>query len=185
MGAALVAVLLISGATAAGPSVVSSGDDGIVVSYTPGDVELRPVAVGDVSYTAVHVEGADWTGVPGFPDLPVVRMTLAVPDCREVSLSVSTRGGSTSRGVRVLPALAVAEAGEGEISEYEYVEGDGYARAGLWPASAATVSEPRMLSRQRVVHLELYPCRTDPATGELVTHDEIEVTLSFTGVRTH
>ncbi|HYW68433.1 MAG TPA: C25 family cysteine peptidase, partial [bacterium] len=111
------------------------------------------------------------------------RMVLAVPDCRDIEFAVSTGGGSTARGVRVAPALTVVPVEDGAISEYEYVEGEGYSRGGLWPARAATVSEPRWLSRQRIVHVEFYPCQVDPVEGTLVSHDEIEVRLSFVGVR--
>ncbi len=183
IGAALVAVLLVSGAFATGPVVVSSSDEGIVLTYTPGSVAQRQVMVGDSAYAALDMEGAGAMGVPGAPDVPVVRLTLAVPDCRDIQLSVSTSGRSSTRGVRVIPALTTVEMEEGEVSRYQYVEGDQYGRRGLWPASAASMTEPRWLSRQRVVHLELYPCQVDPAEGTLVSHGTIEVRLSFLGVR--
>nr|CAI78459.1 hypothetical protein [uncultured Latescibacterota bacterium] len=183
MGAALVAVLLVSGALATGPVVVSSGDEGIVLTYTPGGIAQRRVMIGDDAYTVLEVEGADAMGVPGAPDLPVVRLTLAVPECRDIQLAVSTGGRSSERGVNVIPALTTVETEEGEVSRYEYVEGDHYARGGLWPSSVATMTDPRWLSRQRVVHVEIYPCQVDPVEGTLVSHDTIEVRLSFTGVR--
>ncbi|MFH1864861.1 MAG: type IX secretion system sortase PorU, partial [Candidatus Eisenbacteria bacterium] len=183
IGAALVAVLLISGALATGPVVVSSSEEGIVLTYTPGSVAQRQVMIGDSAYAALEIEGADAMGVPGAPDVPVVRLTLAVPDCRDMELTVSTSGRSTVRGVRVIPALTTVEVEEGEVSKYEYAEGDQYARGGLWPPSAASMTEPRWLSRQRVVHVELHPCQVDPVEGTLVSHETIEVRLSFRGVR--
>ena len=84
MGAALVAALLATGVVAAEPSVVSSGDEGIVVVYRPGEAKHRRVTIGDSEYTTLHVEGADAMGVPGAPYLPVVRLKLAVPDCRDI-----------------------------------------------------------------------------------------------------
>ena len=119
VGAALVAVLLVSGALATGPRVESSNDEGIVLTYTPGSATHRLVMVGDVAYTALHVEGAGAMGAPGAPDVPVVRLTLAVPDCRDIELAVSTGGRSTERGVRVIPALSTVEVGEGELSQYQ------------------------------------------------------------------
>ncbi|MFH1690423.1 MAG: type IX secretion system sortase PorU [Candidatus Eisenbacteria bacterium] len=185
MGAALVAVLLISGALATGPRVVSSSEEGIVLTYTPGSVAHRLTVIGDSAYTALDIEGADAMGVPGAPDVPVVRLTLAVPDCRDVELTVSASGRSTVRGVRVIPALSTVEVEEGEVSRYEYAEGDQYARGGLWPPSVASMTEPRWLSRQRVVHIELHPCQVDPVEGTIVSHGTIEVRLSFHGVRAH
>ncbi len=185
MGAALVAVLLISGALAAGPRVVSSNEEGIVVVYRPGAAVHGRVTIGDSEYTTLYVEGSDAMGVPGAPDVPVVRLTLAVPDCRDIELAVSTSGSSTRQGVRVLPALTTVEVGSGEVSRYEYVEGEPYAREGLWPRAAASMTEPRWLSRQRVVHIEFHPCQVDPVRGTSVSHDAIEVSLTFHGVRSH
>jgi hypothetical protein len=185
MGAALVAVLLISGACAAGPTVVSSSEEGIVVVYRPGAAVHGRVTIGGTEYTTLFVEGADAMGVPGAPDVPVVRLTLAVPDCRDIELAVSTSGSSARQGIRVLPALTTVEVGEGEVSSYEYVEGEPYAREGLWPRAAASMTEPRWLSRQRVIHIEFYPCQVDPARGTSVSHDAIEVSLTFRGVRSH
>ena len=45
------------------------------------------------------------------------------------------------------------------------------------------MTEPRWLSRQRIVHVELHPYQVDTADGTLVSHDAIEVRLSFHGVR--
>ena len=185
MGAALVAVLLISGALAAGPSVVSSSEEGIVVVYRPGAAVHGRVTIGDSEYTTLYIEGSDAMGVPGAPDVPVVRLTLAVPDCRDIELAVSTSGSSTRQGVRVLPALTTVEVGSGEVSRYEYVEGEPYVREGLWPRAAASMTEPRWLSRQRVVHIEFHPCQVDPVRGTSVSHDAIEVSLTFHGVRSH
>ncbi len=183
IGAALVIVLLATGVPAVAPSVVSSSDDGIVVVYRPGAVTHRRVTIGGREYTTLYIEGADAMGVPGAPDVPVVRLTLAVPDCRDIELAVSASGGSARQGVRVLPALTTVEVEDGEVSRYEYVEGEPYAREGLWPRAAASMTEPRWLSRQRVVHIEFHPCQVDPVRGTLVSHDAIEISLTFHGVR--
>jgi len=185
MGAALVAVLLISGAYAAGPTVVSSSDEGVVVVYRAGAVAHGRVTIGDSEYTTLHVEGADAMGIAGAPDVPVVRLTLAVPDCRDIELAISTSGSSARQGVRVLPALTTVEVGSGDVSRYEYIEGEPYGREGLWPPAAASMTEPRWLSRQRVVHIEFHPCQVDPVRGTSVSHDVIEVSLTFHGVRSH
>ncbi|MCK4408681.1 MAG: hypothetical protein KAW67_01260, partial [Candidatus Eisenbacteria sp.] len=181
-GAVLVAVLLVTGVLAAGPSVVSSSDEGIVVVYRPGAVAHRRVTIGGSEYTTLYIEGADAMGVPGAPDMPVVRLALAVPDCRGIELAVSASGSSTRQGVRVLPALTTVEVEEGEVSRYEYVEGEPYVREGLWPRAAASMTEPRWLSRQRVVHIEFHPCQVDLVRGTLVSHDAIEISLTFHGV---
>lgn len=181
--AALFAVLLISGASAEAPEIMSSGDGGIVVRYETGELTLSSLPLVGRNYTQVLLEGADLMGLPGAPNLPVARLTLAVPECEAVGLSVTTRGTSVTPGLRVIPALSMVPTEEGEISSYEYIEGDLYSHEGYWPERAAAVSEPKRLWDQHIVNLEFYPCQVDPSTGALVSHDAIEVTLSFSGVR--
>jgi len=182
LGTALTVVLLITGAAAAEPVVVSSSDQGIVLRYEPGSFSTRTVNVGDREYAVLSVEGADLLGRPGAPDIPVVRMVLAVPPCRAVELSVATGGGATESGPRVLPGLTPVETGRDEVSSSLIVEGEEYSTRGLWPPQAATVSKPTWLSRQRVVHVELFPCQVEPSSGSVVRHGSIEVALSFVGL---
>jgi hypothetical protein len=181
--AALTAVLVVSGAAATGPELVSSDDGGLVVLYEAGRVVTTRVSLGGRDYTRVALEGAEVGGEPGDPELPVARMTVAVPDCDAIDVVVSTSGTTSRSGVRVLPALSLVRVGAGEVSSYARTEGDRYSTVGPWPAAAATVSEPRWLWGQRFVTIEFNPCQYDPSGGTLVSHAAVEVRLGFSGVR--
>ncbi|MBN2564390.1 MAG: type IX secretion system sortase PorU [Candidatus Eisenbacteria bacterium] len=181
--AALVVALLSPTTHAAAPTLISSDDSSVVVRLEPGPISFDPLSVGDREYVRVWAEGTGTIGLPGAPDLPVARVALAVPDCDGIELEVRTIGSSSQRGPSVIPAMTTIPAPQGEIARYEYQEGEQYARDGLWPPAAASIGEPGWLSRQRIVHLEIYPCQFDAEQGVVVAHEAVEVSLRFTGIR--
>jgi hypothetical protein len=180
---AVLAALIVAVASAEEPRLVSSDDSGIVLQYSPGSVSQDPLSIGGREYVRLSVDGADMIGLPGAPDLPVMRVTLAVPDCDRVLLDVVTDGSTARTAAPVIPALTTLPGLDGELARYSYEEGPQYSERGLWPPSAAAMTEPRWLSRQRVIHLELYPCQFDPETNEVLSHESIEVALRFEGLR--
>lgn len=184
---ALLATALLGGAsslTAGSPvELVSSNEAGVTLRYRPGPVTLEGVLIDGADYARVHVPRADRLGVEGAPALPVVRARVAVPYCDRVELAVSTAGTRARPDVRVAPAPSIVEVRDGEISDYEYREGGVYDADGPWPRAAAVAFGPTWLATQRTMVIEFYPCQADPQSGTLLTHDTIEVSLSFHGLR--
>ncbi len=155
----------------------------MVLRYVPGDLVTRSVELDGRQYVELSMSGADRLSVPGFPDLPVVRVVVAVPDCERVVSTVGTGGTARKRALPVLPAASIVPGAEGEVSSYAFVEGDVYSTEGRWPDRAAAVTDPRWTTTQRTVAVEFYPCQVDPGSGTLFSHESIEVSLSFLGVR--
>ncbi len=185
---AILVLLSVFSQTAAGRvpvELVSSDDGGVVLRYVPGAFATRPIVIDGATYTLVTVDGADLTGEPGAPELPVVRATIAVPDCDRVDIRVSSTGTTTERGIRIAPSPSIDPVADGEVSRFLYIEGDPYRDEGPWPARAASMAGPKWTTTQRTVTIELYPCQFVPSESELLRHGSIEVQLSFQGVRAH
>ncbi len=183
----LAAVALILGtfvAVSSGTTVelVSSDRSGVVLRCVAEEPSLTAFEAQGTSYMFVRMQGADALGIQGAPNLPVLTARVAVPECRRVLESVTVRGGGRFEGVRPVPEPTLRSVGPGEPSVSVYEEGERYRGRGLWPSSAAAVSEPRYFATQRVVDIEFTPCRYDRETGALVWHRDIEVVLSFEGV---
>jgi hypothetical protein len=183
----LLGVALLAGSRAfgSGPAVelVSSTDAGVTLRYRPGAVELGEVPMDGAGSMRVLVGGADLLGVEGAPELPVVRTRVAVPYCDRVEISVSTAGTRTRSGVRVVPAPSIEEAADGGLSSYVRREGGVYEQDAPWPEAAAAAFGPTWLGTQCTMVVEFYPCQVAPRSETLLTHEMIEVTLSFDGVR--
>ncbi len=181
----IVAVTLATAATASAltPELVSSDESGIRLTLAAGDPTVSTFVVDGVEYSIIALPGAGTTGEPGMPELPCVRAVLGVPDCEAVELDVTAAGTRRTGGIRVIPAPGVVDVGEEELSRYSRVESSLYASSGIWPERPARVSAPRWLGPQRTVTVELYPCRFEASTGELLIHETLDVVLRFRGVR--
>ncbi len=170
-------------ASALSPELLSSDEGGIYLRLAVGDPTISTFIVDGVEYSIVTLPGASSTGEPGMPELPCVRAVLGVPECDAVDLEVTPGVTRRTGGIRVLPAPGIFDAGEGELSRYPRVESDSYASSGIWPERPARVTAPRWLGPQRTVTVELYPCRFEPSTGELLVHETLDVVLRFRGLR--
>ncbi len=184
LAAIIVAALTVAAtASALSPELVSSDESGIHLTLAVGDPTVTTFVVDGVEYSIVTLPGASATGEPGMPELPCVRAVLGVPECDAVELDVTTGATRRTGGMRVIPAPGVIEVEEGELSRYQHVESEVYESSGIWPERPARVTAPRWLGPQRTVTLELYPCRFEPSTGELLIHETLDVVLRFRGVR--
>ncbi len=170
-------------AAVGGVELLSSSEDGVVVRYVPGTPLVRSASAAGAEYVSVLLPGTEPLGVPGAPDLPVVRIIVGVPDCDGIDMAVSTGPERPYDGVRVIPSPSVVPVEAGVISDYRLVEGEQYREAGPWPAGAASMSVPGALATQRIVEIEFHPCRFDPATSRLTLYASIDVSLSFRGAR--
>jgi hypothetical protein len=181
----LMALLVVSVARAASGDVLllSSSEDGVVLRYVADEVDVRSVSASGADYVSVLLPGSEPLGVPGAPDLPVVRVIVGVPECDGIDMSVSTGPETAYDGVRVIPSPSVVPVGEGEVSDYRFVEGEQYRQRGLWPSGAAAMGPPGMLATQRVVEIEIHPCLFDPVANGLTLYASVDVSLSFRGVR--
>lgn len=171
-------------AVAAAPvEIVASDETGITLRYESNDVPSLDDAASAPGYVDVRMRDAGRIGAEGAPELPVISVRVAVPDCERVDLVVTTGRSRVERGVRVTPSPTTVPVADGLPSEYRYVEGTVYQTPGLWPRRAAAVLGPWWIGTQRVATVEFYPCQIDAVDEMLVHHGVVEARLSFQGVR--
>lgn len=181
-----------SGAEApAGVQALVAGEDGLRFSLHVPTVSLDPAGV--LSATGLESRTAE----PGAPALPYYSTLIALPPEASASVTVQTRGDASSRLARPLaaaprPAPDLQEQLEAAIDmeqmprELEAVASPDpalYARDALFPETLYRLSEPMYYRDLRVVRLDLYPLRVNPARGLLEHSQQIDVRLSFEGAR--
>ncbi|MBD3368345.1 MAG: type IX secretion system sortase PorU [Candidatus Eisenbacteria bacterium] len=181
-----IAALIFAGAawpsSAANVELVSSDLSAVVVRCVSEEPVLRDFAADGIPYAVVRLDGADQLGIQGAPNLPVLTVRLAVPECRRVRHVATTSGGGRIDEVRPSPEPTLLPVEEGHPSESTWLEGPVYEGEGLWPETPAVVTEPLYFATQRVVEVEFTPCRYDRSSGALVWDRVVEVTLTFEDV---
>lgn len=163
-------------ATAAesGVRVQVAGDErSIVLTYTFGPYELRPVTIGGETYVAPFMAREAVSLVAGEPALPHVNRSLVIPADAEM-------------GVRVLSAQfhdvsARVSPSKGNLyrtvdpATVPYTFADVYSQDAFVPAELATLHEPYVMRDLRGQVIEVQPFQYNPVTQTLRIYSEMTV----------
>jgi len=174
---------------AAGVQVLESGNDGLLLSLHVPTYAVDTAGV----LSAPGLAGR--TAEPGAPALPYYSTLIALPPEATASITIQTQDDASSRLPRSLaaaprPALDPRDA-PGGIMELEEMPRELealtspdpalYARDELFPESVYRLSEPMYFRDLRVVRLDLYPLRVNPARNLLEHSRQIDVSVRFEG----
>jgi hypothetical protein len=162
--------------------VLTSVLDSISLTVGVPGFEVETVYHGSDEFQKLTFLGESFTSETGRPELPVVRMMLAIPDCDSYSVTVEL-GDSTDFSDAIVwpvPGWAV-----GHQDEYEYVyevfaiNEEFYEEDVLYPDGAAVIAEDGWVRDQRYVILEVHPVRYNPALSLLRCYSSVAVGIKF------
>ena len=135
-------------------------------------------------YDRLTIPDESRLGVPGLPEIPVLRKLVAIPDCIGYELVVTTSHETFMDGVTVSPAPDHRVRRDGSLEYVEDVftlDSSFYAEDALYPETRAEVVDEGWIRDQRYVILELHPIQYNPARGTLNCVSSIDVELVFEG----
>lgn len=128
---------------------------------------------------------------PGAPALPYYATYIALPPEAEITVQVQAYQIMETAVHPIPPApdmlfdLADGVGVAGPPQKVYQQDSAVYGRDALYPDALFTVSEPMYYRDIRLVALQLFPARYNPATGRLWQAQNLEVTVSFSGARYH
>ena len=144
--------------------------------------DIESVVHEDVYYDRLTIPDEPRLGVPGLPEIPVLRKMVAIPDCVAYELVVTTSGETFMDGMTVSPAPDHRIRREGSLEYVEEVftlDASFYAIDATYPETRAEVVDEGWMRDQRFVILELHPIQYNPARGTLSCVSSIDVELVF------
>jgi len=163
----------------------------VFVLDTPS-AELRDVNTQGLAYQRLAVAGWAETAEPGYPQMPVRTVLVAVPPSARVSLDVRPEDVTILPGRhRLLPATRLVIDPlmgyhvPGILGKGFLVGDSAYARVGEYPRTWAVLDAPIWVRQQRVVAVHLAPFRYRPADGQIRSARHLRVTLRFDGPADH
>lgn len=127
---------------------------------------------------ALEIPGSRRINHPGMPDLPTFTYLIAIPDLGGVELSVTTFDERVFADVDIDPTAPFRM--EGEEGGPTLADAAVYGRSALYPAEAASISDPMIMRDMRIVQLRVNPARYNPVTRELLVAGRVTVTLDYT-----
>ena len=138
------------------------------------------------------------SSAPGTPALPYYSTYIAVPPGAAVGIKVTPRDVSNRLAASVRPVPLIQLRGAEPIgdslfpvaaetlreTEPLYQEDTAvYAQDAFYPVQSYTLSDPMVARDLRLVHLELYPVRYNPARQTLSQAASMQVEITFSGAQ--
>jgi hypothetical protein len=160
------------------PALAATASDEVVVvlSFSPAQLSIAS----HEGYDVVSLEGAEHLTEPGEPMLPAVNVQILLPSGADASgLTVGYRGTTYLSGVyRVQPAPRPATFSARDAAEIPQPNAQTYSSVLPYPREIARLAGVGDMAGYRIASIEVAPVQYVPATGELLLHTEIEITIT-------
>jgi len=169
--------------TAAGSAATNS--DAISGATTHDVVASLSLSLDDLTfeqhegYDLVSLRGAHYTTTPADPMLPLLSIQLLLPPDTEPSDLVYTCGGTVyiPGEYSILPAPRPARLSSDEAVNIPHPNTETYSSVLPHPRSVARLAGGGSSGGYRMANVSVTPLQYVPATGELVLHTEIEISV--------
>jgi len=164
---------------------------GVVFVLDVPPAELRDVNIRGLVYQRLSVAGWAETGEPGYPQLPVRTVLVAVPPYAQLSLDVQPEDVTILPGrYRPVPATRLS-VNPLKAFPMPRISGNGfivdelapahYAQVEEYPVTWAVLDPPIWIRQQRVAAVHLTPFRYRSADGRIRVARHLRVKLRFDG----
>jgi hypothetical protein len=178
-----------------GPRILATTATSIVFEVDVPQPTFDKVELNGQTYDRVSLAGYAAAGLPGYPELPQLAVTLGVPAEGDVTVRVLEAKGEDLPGAFAIapaptwtvqsdPETGQADAVAGLQAEYA-PDADTYAQDSFVPEALAVLDETAFLRQQRVARVTLQPIQVNPARGQLKAYRYLRVELSFAAAQAH
>ncbi|MFO7675010.1 MAG: C25 family cysteine peptidase, partial [bacterium] len=170
----------LSAAPAAGPVTWQDRADGGLLTVNAAAAVPDPVTLEGGEFVRLDLPGAGVTGEPGAPALPVYRRLIEVPLGAEVELVVEAGAATVLRLERPLAPRQEPVPKSGPRPGFAF-DAKLYALDAWHGEVGARFVEAGTMRGHRLALVEVLPARYNPVTGTLELHEEVRVTVRWTG----
>ena len=159
-------------------SVPESSHKGIVVDVDVPGMFVEQKEVDGEIFHVLTIPKYGYTPEIGKPQLPVIRLQIAVPASADVELNVLDSEYSKLEGYNVYPVQEPIP--EAEHAKFA-IDRDFYSLNSFYPAELAKMGYSGWLREFRIIQLELNPVWFNPVSKELKVYSNLKIELVFTG----
>ena len=177
---AVTLVTLVRGDTidaAKGVRILNETDDNVTIEFKPQDLKFDTLTVEHDTYLRADFFGASFEGMAGHPVVPVMKITVGVPEHGDFLHTVSTSG------VRKISGLLVPQHGIEKVNatyRYTFIKNDSaYASMQPIPSELIKLSELKYFRDQRIVQITFQPVQFEAATKTILIYEHMTISLDF------
>ena len=121
----------------------------------------------------------------GEPELPVIRQLIAIPECTNVDLTISSQTPISFNNYMVYPAPDYLEVenpdGTVYMEEVFTIDEEIYSTNAFYNGVIAEIKEIGYIREQRIAEILIYPVQFNPVTEQLKAYGNLTISLDFTG----
>ena len=164
--------------------LVNSTSNQVVIQYSPKMSDILKISVGKREFSLPEVENCIPLTLVGKPMLPCRKISISIPSCEKVEISVSDVGTQTihlSAPIVPFPKDSRDISNFSKHKEFYIPDSSIYSSDRIFPQEWAIISLPESLRYQRMIDVILYPLRFNPRTNEILLCRQMTVQVRFIG----
>ncbi|MCK4407374.1 MAG: T9SS type A sorting domain-containing protein [Bacteroidales bacterium] len=135
------------------------------------------------TYQRINIPGSGKTVNTGEPEMPVIRQLIAIPECDDVTLTISATGQMTMNNYYIYPVPELVEVQNPDstvfLAEQFYIDQTAYNTNQNYPPVNAEIKSFGYLRDQKYAEVYIYPVQFNPVTQQLQITTNYELTLDF------
>ena len=162
-------------------SVVEETDDHTLMEVTFPGMEVREMMVKGELFHDVVIPGCGTTTDPGLPKLPIFRRLLSIPDDCDYSIEIVAAEKLRLTGYRIMPYQVPPLRDGLHHREPFALDSSIYSRNSWIPGNPIPETEAGILRDYRVLPVDVYPVRFNPAEGTLRVLRSVLIKVTYFG----
>ncbi|NIA30453.1 MAG: hypothetical protein GWP06_11150, partial [Actinobacteria bacterium] len=160
----------------------------VVIQYSPEMANFSKITIGKREFSLPEVKNCIPLTRVGKPMLPCRKISISIPSCEKVEVSVSDVGTQTmplSAPIVPFPKDSRNISDFSMHKEFYIPDSSIYSSDNIFPQEWASVSSPESLRYQRMIDVILYPLRFNPGMNEILLCRQMTVQVRFIGAGLH
>ena len=160
-----------------------SNKDNVSFTVKINGIEVNNMKIGEVSYRSLTIPDCEVTTKEGSPQLPVITELVAIPDCDNISISLSPLNESHIFNYNIIPApkyeTKLFPDGSKDLIPVFEENKSVYSENIQFPGKYGEILETGYVRSQKIVRIAVYPVQYIPASKEIIIYSDFNVRLSF------
>ena len=136
-----------------------------------------------ITYDCITIPSEDVMTDSCSPQLPVVTKLIAIPDCDNISISVSPSNEAHFYNYNILPAPTYETKkfpdGSEDLNPKFEENKSIYSQNIPFPGKYGEILETGYIRNQKIARIAVYPVQYIPASKEIIIYSEFDIKLSF------
>ncbi|MGE5412106.1 MAG: C25 family cysteine peptidase [Clostridiales bacterium] len=164
-------------------SVNSSGQNHVSFTVQIDGMSVEDRKVNEVIYQMLYLQESERMQKEGAPQVPVITKLVTIPDCDDISFSITPGSGIDISDYNIIPVPKHQNEnvfGENYAIKNIYEQDKSiYSTDSFFPGKYGEIVETGYVRGQKVARIAVYPIQFNPVSRKIKAYTKFEISLSF------